>query len=294
MLSNLVKSVLKFSQIVAVTFVPLVVCSYLFPDTSLLQFLEPIKANTLGIVKLFTNETIFGGVDLTLVFIIMPWIIYIVIAGMIINMLDALKLKATNLKTVIAHKKAAEIRVKREQNIKNELARKDVIFIMLDLSFERFTISSLSEAENERKMEDVREKTLSFVSQHGGKVIQINDIQFENKFANAVIFYSQDSALNFMSKYISSIPIIDDEIQNVGYTVHYKAILDAQEPESNLYNVLEFLEKALCTASQNEIIATNSFADKYKTFGKMQHVKFASKGTYSINKQKVELNHIEI
>ncbi len=293
MLSSFFKSILKFFQIVAVGIIPIIVASYLFPTAPFLSFMVPLRTHTLEIVSLFTKTTVIGDVELGVVFVVLPWIIYIIIAGITINIINGLEVQASHLKTQLEAKKVQEMHKAREQEAKNELQKKTLTYVVLDLSFERFTISNLTEEESEKRKEDTRRKSLSFIQNYKGMLVQSDNIEFENEFANAVIFPTQEDALNFLIKYSNAMPIIDDEIQNMGYSVHYKGILDVQEPNANQYTVLEFLEKALGTAAQNEIIATNSFVEKHNNFSTMKRVSFVSKGTYSINKQKVELNHLQ-
>ena len=185
-------------------------------------------------------------------------------------------------------------KIKSDEKHKNDIIdRKNMTYLTITIVFSKFTISNLSDAELDEKQVDVVQEIFKDLSKYRGKIIESEAFDEKNTFS--ILFASQDDAMNFSLKLNDIISYYDDEVQSYGYSISYRAILDSQLPEANQFNVFAFAEKALRTIEINEICATNDFANRYKRLGKLNHtIEFLSKGNYSINKERVELNKINI
>ena len=286
-----IKNVLKIIQIACVLFIPLVVIQYYFPQP-FLNFAGSFNNVIIVLFSSFMSLTI-NGTDWTVVFIIIPWVLGIIILGITSNIIDNM---GTRIETVVKQRKLAESvkKVKKEELRKEEsLANKSMTYLTLTVVFSRFTISNLSDSELVEKQSDVVQELLKDLPKYKGNIVESDAFDEANTYS--VLFATQEDAVNYALKLNDLIKYYDNEVQIYGCSIAFKAILDSQLPGSNQFDIFSFAEKALKTAEINELCATNDFSERYKKFGKLNHViEFHSKGNYSINKEKVELNKVSI
>ena len=284
-----IKNVLKIIQIAFVLFIPLVVIQYYFP-IPFLEFVRPFSVAAVALFSKFISLTI-NGTDWTVVFIIIPWVIGIILLGIAINVIDSM---STKIETAVKQHKLSESikKVKKEEAlVVDTLNNKSMTYLTLSVVFSRFTISSLSDKELEEKQSEVAQDLLKDLPKYKGNVVESDAFDDNNTYS--ILFATQEDALNFALKLNDLVKYYDDEIQIYGCSIAYKAILDSQFPGADQFNIFSFAEKALKTTEINELCATNDFAERYRKFGKLNHVlDFVSKGNYSINKEKVELNRV--
>ena len=286
---RLLKNILKLFQIISVLMVPLSAVQYCFKD---IAFLHSIESYNQFFISLFSKfiDPIIGGNDFTLIFVMLPWILFVIILGSIINSLEALEYKVDDIYATLDAKKIYKSDAQKKQVHNSELQKKQAVYLVVELIFSKFTISNLTEDEVAEKIDEIKEHLFGDVTSSRGKLLEENEFEDENTVA--LLFFSQDDALNFLYKFREKIHIVDDDIQGFGYSIGFKAILDSQSVEAIKYYILQFLEKILKTVELNEISTTSDFAERYKEFGGTKQVKFISKGTYSINKSRVELNSL--
>lgn len=283
---GILKHALKLFQLFSVLMIPAVTVQYYFKISN---WFENINNTVLNFIGTFTQPVI-NGTDWTLLFLILPWIITIIIIDILINILDNLNKKAIDTIQNYKKEKITALMQEKKQMQKADLDKKTIIHAGIELDYAKFTISNLSDNELSAKKEEIKNKLYNDISNYKGNIFA-EDV-FENDDTIATVFFSQEDVLNYVFKLQEAIKILDDDIQNFGYSLNYKIILDVNTPEAVKDDVLIFLEKALKTVEQNEICATTSFSEKYKEKGKMKHINFVSKGTYSINKTKVELTKL--
>ena len=288
-MKNFVKNTLKLCQVLCVFVMPLIIVQYYFPIDAL-SFLQPVNVASVAFFSNFTSMKI-NGVDWTLLFIIIPWIVGIIVLGMAGNFVDSLDKKVTETMT----QKKIEMKVQEarlnEKKKQDSLHMKNMIYVTVAVVFSRFTISNMSDAEIDEKKEEIKKELVKSLPNYGGKVIE--DEAFDDEDTFALLFMSQDDAINYMIKFSELISYYDNVTQAFGYGISFKAIMDAQASTTMPFYVLQFAERALNTIEVNEICTTNDFANRYKQLGKMKQISFVSKGNYSINKAKVELNKLE-
>ena len=270
--------------------IPLAACQQLLTELSFLNFVAPFNTSAVAIFSQFT-PMIIGGVDWTLVFVALPWVIYIIFIGFIIKLLDGLNKSVDEV--VVAHKKKkiSEFNAIQAQKEKIELEKKQITYLAVSLVFSKFTISYLSDAEIAERKAQVKRDLFFDVSAQRGKLLE--DEEFDDENTCALMFFSQDDAISFIIKLKEQIKLIDGDMQDCGYSLGYKAMLDSQQPEAISFYILQFLEKALKAVELNETCTTNTFANRYREFGKNPAFTFVSKGNYSINKARVELKKLE-
>lgn len=282
-------NLLKLFQIISVIMIPIAVIKYYWEDVHFCNFIGGFNQIFISFFSNFTSMTI-GGNDFTLVFLVLPWVIFVIITGSLINFIDSLSYKVDEVYSNIKTQKVTALTEQKKKIHLEELQKKHAVYLVIELVFSKFTISNLTDSEIEEKKEEVKESLFKDVISFRGNLIE--DDEFENENTVALLFFSQDDALNFIFKFKEVISIVDDDIQNFGYSINFKAILDSQTTEAIRFYILQFLEKALKTVEINEISTTNDFAERYKAYGGMKHIDFHSKGTYSINKSRVELNSL--
>lgn len=280
------KSLLKFFQILAVVMIPLVTIQYYF---NMSDILENINLSNLQLLSKIIPLT-SAGIDYTLIYLIFPWVLFVILCGLVINFMDSLKKKAREVVSQYKTQKTKEMLMQKTQAIVEGLKKYSAIYLVIQLNFAKFTITNISENELKEIKNDVKENIYNSLSEYKGKILEYDDM--ENEDTTAMIFSSQEDVLEFLFKLKEKISLFDDDMQQYGYSISFGAILDAQLPDVSSYKIIPFLEKILKTLSVNEISATNHFADRYKNYGAMKHISFISKGTYSINKTKVELNKL--
>lgn len=279
------RNLLKLSQVIATVIIPIVVILYLFPDT-FLSFLNPIKDFSkllASIMMLFYK----GEMDLTIVFLTLPWILYIIIAEIIINIINNVDKKTVEVVENIRTVNIEKVVVKRKEELKQILKEKQYSYCIIELIYSKFTISNLTEAEASKKKIDIKRRLLKDLSVYGGTCL--DNSSFSREDIIPLLFFSQEDALNFLFKFLNILSVIDDDIQNFGYSLNYKILFDLQENDVNQKDNFAFADKALNALELDEVCATNDFSDRYTYFGIMKHILFESKGTYSINKKRVEL-----
>ena len=286
---RLIKDILGFFQIVLVTVALISAVQYFFKDFVILRSVEPLNQSWLAFISGIINPVI-GGIDCSVLFIIVPYFLLSILISYLINILDPRKEKTFAFNRSVLAQRNFEIAEKVKEKQKDELQKKQAVYLVIELVFSKFTISSLSEDEIAEKIDEIKEHLFGDVVSFRGKLLE--DSEFDDENTIAILFYSQDDALNFLYRFKESVVIVDDDIQAFGFSLGFKAILDSQLTEAIKYYILEFLEKALRTVELNEISTTNDFADRYKAFGGSKQVSFTSKGTYSINKSRVELNSL--
>ena len=285
-----IKNVLKILQIAFVLFIPLVVIQYYFPHP-FLNFAGSFNNVVIVLFSSFMSLTI-NGTDWTIVFIIIPWVVGIILLGIVMNIIDSV---GTKIETAVEHHKLStsvkKISKEESRRIEN-LDNKSMSYLTLSVVFSKFTISNLSDSELEEKQSGVVEDLLKDLPKYKGHVVESEAFDDPNTYS--VLFATQEDALNFALKLSEIVKYYDDEVQSYGCSIAFKAILDSQLPGAEQFNIFSFAEKALKTTEINELCATNDFAERYKKFGKLNHaVEFISKGNYSINKEKVELNRVK-
>ncbi len=287
---NLIKNLLNLIQIISVFMIPVAACHQLLPELTFLGFMTSFNTSAISMFSKFTPMVI-GGIDWTLVFVTLPWVLYIILVGFIIKLIDGLNQSVEE--AVITHKKRkiTELNQAQAQKERGELEKKQFTYLAVNLVFSKFTISYLSDSEVEERKIKVKKSILSDLQSQRGKLL--NDEEFDDENTFAVIFYSQDDAISFIIKLKEQIRLLDSDMQDCGYSLGYRAMMDAQPPEAISFYVLQFLEKALRAVELNETCVTSSFADRYKQFGKNASFDFISKGNYSINKERVELKKLE-
>ena len=284
-----IKNILKFLQIISVLMVPISVLQYLFKDAEILRFIEPYNQLFISLYSQYISPMV-GSSDFTLIFVMLPWILFIIVIGSVINSIESLEYRVDEIYANIDAKKIHKSDEQKKRMHSTELQKKQAVYLVIELIFSKFTISNLTEDEVEEKIDEIKEHLFGNVVSCRGKLLE--EDEFDDKNTVALLFFSQDDALNFLYKFRETLNIIDDDIQSFGYSIGFKAILDSQAVEAIKYYILEFLEKVLKTVELNEISTTSDFAERYKQFGGSKQVKFLSKGTYSINKSRVELNSL--
>lgn len=276
---------LKFIQFCSVIVIPFVVIRHLLPAVGFFAFAQGALDFTNRCIAFF--NPVVNGIDLTIAFLMLPWIAFILLAEMLSKMILSAKNKSEEIDFVANNKKILVVQEKEKTEMLETLQKKQVVYAVVKLIFSKFTISDVSEDEIELKKEDVKTRLFQDAMLYKGKAI--DGVDFEDDDTIALIFLSQEDALNFVFKLKSTIAILDSDIQDYGYSLHFKAILDSQGTESQKLNIFEFLEKVLQTSEENEISATSTFSQRYAHFGTMKHVSFDSKGSYHISKQRIEL-----
>ncbi|MCR4880705.1 MAG: hypothetical protein K6A44_01955 [bacterium] len=288
-MKNFIKSTLKLAQVLCVLVMPFVIVQYYFPIDAL-SFFGAMNTASVIFFSNFTSMTI-NGIDWTLLFVIVPWILAIIALGMISNFLENLDKKVAETVTKIKlEEKVKEARLN-EKKKTDSLQLKNMVYVTVSVIFSRFTISNLTDMEIEEKKEEIKKELVKNLPDYKGKVIE--DEAFDDEDTFAMLFISQEDAINYMLKFSELISYFDNVTQSFGYGISFKAIMDSQSSNAIAFYVLQFEERALNTIELNEICTTNDFANRYKEFGKMKQISFASKGNYSINKSRVELNKLE-
>ena len=289
-MNDFVKNVLKLFQIICIIMIPIALVNFYFPKVTLFDFAAPLNKVALDFFSNFISMTI-NGVDWSMLFIILPWVFYIIGSGIIVNFLDKLQ--------VTVEEKAKEIKLEhtvqkikaQEVSQKDKLQNKNMVYVTIAVIFSKFTISNLSDREIEEKRADVKKDLLKDLGSYRGKVVE--DEAFDDDDTFALLFMNQEDALNFIIRYKELVAYYDNETQNYGYSISFKAILDAQDSSATPFYVFQFTEKALRAIEAGEICATKDFATRYNQFGKMKQLNFVSKGNYIINKARVELTRLE-
>lgn len=289
-MKNYVKSTVTLIQILILLFIPFVVGQHLFPGFDPLKIAGPINSFTLAFFSKFSTMKI-NNVDWSLLFIVIPWILYIIVLGMFAKMFENVEDTVVHTQTQKKLKKNVQIIQYREKQNREKLLLKNRIYLTVSVVFSKFTISSLSDREIEEKKSDIKKDLIKDLYKYNGKIVE--DEAFDDDDTFAMAFITQDDAVNYVLKFRELIAYFDNLTQGFGYSVSYKAILDAKDSSAVEFQVLEFAEKALRAIDIAEIAATNDFANKYKEFGKIKQITFVSKGNYSINKSRVELNKLE-
>jgi len=286
---NLIKNILSILQFVCVLMILMSALQYVWPDIGFFAFAKIFNDFSISFFSQFISLKI-NGTDWTLVFLVLPWVLYIVIISFILNLFENLTHKVDEAVVTYRHKKISEINTK-QQEIKRELLQKrQTIYVAINIILTKFTISNLSDSEIEVKIREIKRDLLQMLSQYRGKFI--DDEEFDDSNTFAVIFYSQEDALNYVLKLKEVITIMENDMQQYGYSIGTKIVLDAQNPEAIKFYVLQFMEKVLNAVEVDEICTTNSFADRYIEYGQMKNFIFDSKGNYSINKERVELKKL--
>jgi len=285
-----IKDLLGLFQVFTVFMIPLAVCQRTFPEITFFDFIKPCNDFAVAMFSSFIGLTV-NGIDLTLVYVSIPWVIYIMLAGMITNMLDGLTHKIDE--TVVSYKqtKIKENFVKQQSIETEQLEKKAFSYLAVKLVYSKFTISNLSENEIKANQDEIKKTILNNMTTTRGKLVDDEEFDDDNTFA--ILFFSQEDALNYIIRVKEQVKLLNNNTQEYGYSLAYKAIIDVQQPEAIRFYILEFLEKALNAVELNEVCTTSDFASRYKKFGKMKSVDFVSKGNYSINKEKVELKKLE-
>ena len=283
---NQIKNILNVLQFICVLMILLSALQYVWSDVELFSFAKIFNDFSIEFFSKFISLNI-NGTDWTLVFLVLPWVLYIIIISFILNMFENLTHKVDEAVVTYRHKKISEYNTK-QQEIKRELLqKKQTIYAAISIILSKFTISNLSDNEIAEKIQEIKKDLLHMLSQYHGKYIA--DEEFDDPNTFALIFYSQDAALNYIMKVKEVITIMENDIQQYGYTIGTKIVLDAQNPEAIQFYVLQFMEKVLNAVEIDEICTTNTFADRYIEYGQMKNFTFISKGNYSINKERVEL-----
>jgi len=280
----MLKSLAKFIQIMSVIMIPLSTLQYYFKWFS---FMEPITNIGITIFSGIIPTTI-NGMDCALLLLILPWILHVLLSGVIFNTMEKANEKAMELLDEHRTRKVSVILEKRKQEEQQELLKKTQVYLLVSLKFIKFTITTLSEREISARKLEIEKQLFTPIEQLRGRLVEHENFDEDDTFA--FMFNSQEDALNYIFKFKESVALLDNDVQGFGYSLNYRIILDAQLPGERLMPILEFLEAAVRTVEVNEICTTNSFADKYKIDGAIKNISFFSKGVYSINKTKVELN----
>lgn len=270
--------------------IPIAVCQRTFPEVTFFDFLKPFNDAAITMFS-FLPLPQNTGMDFTLIFVSIPWVIYIMLAGGLMNLLDSLTHKIDEEVTTYRKKKIQEHTAKQQLEETEKLQKKVFSYLALNIVFSKFTITSLSEKEIQEKKEAIKQEVISVLNPAKSKVIDDEEFDDENTFA--VLFYTQEDALNYIIKVREQVKLLDNDMQEYGYSIGYKAMLDVQTPEAIRFYILEFLERALNAVELNETCATSDFAARYETLSGVTNVEFISKGNYSINKEKVELKRLE-
>lgn len=289
-MNDFMKNTLKLIQILCILLIPPAIVQFYFPQLTFLGFVEPFNKGAIGLFSNFTSMQI-NGVDWSVVFIIIPWVLMIIVAGVILNFIEKME--------VVVEEKAKEMKMERtvqklkntEQSQKEKLHQKNMVYVTISVIFSKFTISNFSEREIEEKKEEVKKDLIKDLASYRGKVIE--DEAFDDDDTFAVLFFDQDDALSFLLKFKELIAYYDNVTQSYGYSIDFKAIADSQPPSAMQFYVLQFMEKALRAIGTGEICTTKDFTTRYEVFGKMKQLNFLSKGNYSINKARVELFKLE-
>ncbi|MCQ2957804.1 MAG: hypothetical protein MJ180_02755 [Candidatus Gastranaerophilales bacterium] len=260
---------------------------YVWSDVQYFAFAKAFNDFTIALFSKFINLKM-NGADWTLVFLVLPWVLYIIIISFILNLFEDLTHKVDEAVTTYRHKKIEKINKQHVEERKVALQKKDTTYLVVNLIFSKFTISNLSDKEIDDKKQEVKSEFLRILGNYRGKLL--TNEEFDDPNTYAIVFFSQDDAINYILKFLNLIVLIDNDIQQFGYSMSYKIVLDSQQPEAMEFYVLQFMEKVLNAVELNEICTTNSFAGRYQAFGTMKNIKFESKGNYSINKERVELN----
>ena len=280
----MLKSIAKLVQIVSVVMILLSVIQYAF---KVLPFIEPITNAGLSLFSKIIPPVLFG-VDCTLLILILPWVILVILTGIVFNLLETTNEKTIELLDAQKKRQVTVVLERKKEEAKQELLQKTKIFLLVSLKFVKFTITTLSDREIAAKKMQIEEQLFKPIEQLRGKLIEHENFDEDDTFA--FLFNSQEDAITFILNFKQTLFLLDNDVQGFGYSLNYRIMLDAQLPEERNMKVLEFLEIAVRTVENNEICTTNSFADRYKISGAMKNISFFSKGVYSINKTKVELN----
>lgn len=289
-MNDFLKNTLKFLQILCILIIPFAIVQFYFPKIEFLGFVAPFNQGAIAFFSGFMSMKI-NGVDWSVLFIIVPWVVTIIVAGMLVNFLEKME--------VAVEEKAKEIKMERTvQKLKStavskkeKLQQKNLVYVTISVIFSKFTISNFSDMEIEEKKEEVKKDLIKDLLSYRGKVIE--DEAFDDDDTFALLFTNQEDALNFILKFKELVAYYDNVTQSYGYSVSFKAIMDSQDSSAMTFYVLQFMERALRAIENGEICATKEFASRYAEFGKMKQLNFVSKGNYSINKARVELTKLE-
>ena len=101
-MNDFIKNTLKFLQILCILIIPPAIVQFYFPKLAILGFVEPFNKGAIAFFSNFTSMQI-NGVDWSVLFIIIPWVVTIIVAGIIVNFLDKLE--------VVVEEKAKEIKM---------------------------------------------------------------------------------------------------------------------------------------------------------------------------------------
>ena len=284
-----IRSLLKFLQFCSVIAILFVVIRHLLPGVQFFSFAQPLL--DFSIMCVSRINPIINGVDFSLAFVMLPWIVFIIFFEILSKITFSIEKQSEKIAFEQGNKKILKVANQEKIIAKKEIEKKHVVYVVAKLVFSKFTISDVSEEEMELKKEDIKSRVLQDAEMYKGKAIE--GVDFDDDETVAVIFLSQEDALNFVFKLKSTVLILDDDIQNYGYGLHFRVICDLQGADSQKNNIFEYLEKVLKTSEENEVSVTSTFAQRYMNFGSMKHVSFASKGSYMIQRQKTELYRLD-
>jgi len=272
-----------------VLLVPTVTIRYFFPQFNVLNFVDGFNQ---FFILIATQFGIAASSNWMFVAITLPWILLIIAIGILNDFLERLIIAIDEQQRNYNLQQTMSKIQKQDLEIKQVLQKKQVVYVALSLIFSKFTISNLSDREVEIKKEEIRKDLLRDLASWRGKFV--GDVEFENDSTIGLMFLSQEDAINFVMKIKETISVFDNATQTFGYSLGFKALLNVETSNAMRKYVFDFMEKAMRTIEFNEICTTNDFADRYKDFGQMKNVIFTSKGNYSINKSRVELNRLDI
>ncbi|MDD3593444.1 MAG: hypothetical protein PHX18_02335 [Candidatus Gastranaerophilales bacterium] len=188
--------------------------------------------------------------------------------------------------------KTIEANKKQEEEYLTFLYQQQTIYLMTELNFERFTISSTPETEIKKTLAKSEEELFLNVRMYKGHPLSSNDI--EDDKLKVVIFYAQEDAINFLINFEKLLEKQNNALNSIGYAISCKTVLDAQMPNAMNFFVLQILKRIINSIQHDSIYTTHSFKERYQKFGLIKGLTFISQGLYSIRGERIELFKLKL